>query len=305
MTSEIPEFFVQAKWGKIACISCGNPKNSPILLIHGYMDTAATFITILKHLPKKYYYVALDLPGHGHSDPFPMGPIITQAHQVYAIHQVIEHLKWDKFMCMTHSVGFILGVLYNNLYPDKITKMVSFDPVPPISTYLAPYYILNMWYEHSYEEFYKNYSRWKMEKERDYTYEQAINLIMKNRKVNEEQAAILLSRTLIPVGDNKYRLSWDPVMKKLTAVPMTEDTFIKIVTVNAPPMLVISASHDSTVEFFKRKGAKIMQKIQETMKNLTRITIDGPHDLHIVKPEEFIDKIIAFFDSPVKTIAKL
>lgn len=94
-------------------------------------------------------------------------------------------------------------------------------------------------------------------------------------------------------------------MKKLTAVPMTEDTFIKIVTVNAPPMLVISASHDPTVEFFKRKGAKIMQKIQETMKNLTIITIDGPHDLHIVKPEEFIDKIIEFFDSPVKTIAKL
>ncbi|CAH2101433.1 unnamed protein product [Euphydryas editha] len=205
MSSKTNELFIECKWGKIACISCGDPKKSPVLLIHGYMDTAATFIPILKHLPDTYYYVALDLPGHGKSDPFPVGPIITQAHQVYAVHQVINHLKWDTFMCMTHSVGFIVGVLYNYLYPFKMSKMVNLDPGPPISTYCAPYYIPHLWYDHSYGDYYKNYSRWEKDRTKEYTYEQVINLLVKNRKVNEEQSAILLSRALIPVGDNKYR----------------------------------------------------------------------------------------------------
>lgn len=58
-------------------VSWGNPAGEPVLLVHGYQDSVATFIPLLQMLPDKYYYVGFDLPGHGRSDDFPVGKYLT------------------------------------------------------------------------------------------------------------------------------------------------------------------------------------------------------------------------------------
>ncbi|XP_050359717.1 serine hydrolase-like protein [Nymphalis io] len=307
MVSKTEEWGVEAAWGKIACVSWGDPGQSPVLLVHGYMDTAATFIPILQHLPDKYYYVAIDLPGHGKSDPFPVGPLISQAHQVVAINYVIQHLKWETFVCITHSVGFIIGILYNYIYPFRISKMVNLDPVPPLSTYCFQDYSPHLWYQYLYDDYYENYSRWELERSKEYTYEQAINLLVRSRKLTKEQSAVVLSRTLVPVGAGKYRLSWEPSMKKVVGIPMTEDMLSQIVTTNAPKMLNIVASVDETIPIFKKNGVRLMKRFQESIPNFIVINVTGTHDVHITNPEAFVDKINDFLSSDDKTkvLAKL
>lgn len=44
-------------------MSWGAPQHRPVLLVHGYMDSAATFIPIVELLPDDYFYLAVDLPG--------------------------------------------------------------------------------------------------------------------------------------------------------------------------------------------------------------------------------------------------
>lgn len=44
-------------------VSWGDPKNPPVLLVHGFMDSAATFALLVEQLPDTYYYVAFDIPG--------------------------------------------------------------------------------------------------------------------------------------------------------------------------------------------------------------------------------------------------
>lgn len=47
----------------ILVVSWGNPANSPVLVVHGYMDSAATFIPLVEQLSDDYYYVGFDMPG--------------------------------------------------------------------------------------------------------------------------------------------------------------------------------------------------------------------------------------------------
>ncbi|XP_046975397.1 serine hydrolase-like protein 2 [Vanessa cardui] len=306
MLRKSEEWCVEAIWGKIACVSWGDPGNSPVLMVHGHMDTAATFIPIVQHLPDNYYYVAIDLPGHGKSDPFPVGPLVSQAHHMMAIHLVIQHLKCDAFVYMAHSSGVIIGILYNYIFPHRISKMVNLDPPPPLSVSCFQDYSPDIWYQYFYDDYYENYSRWEVERSKEYTYEQAINLLVRSRKLSKEQSALVLSRTLVPVGNGKYRLSWEPSMKKVVAMPLTEEMIIKMATTNAPPMINIVASIDETIDTLKERGDRIMKILQVSIPVFIVVNVTGTHDIHITKPEEFVDKINDFLNSDkTKFLAKL
>ena len=45
----------------------------PVLLFHGWLDNCHSFLPLLTKLPKNRRYIALDLPGHGHSSHKPNG----------------------------------------------------------------------------------------------------------------------------------------------------------------------------------------------------------------------------------------
>lgn len=47
--------------------------------------------------------------------------------------------------------------------------------------------------------------RWITGISRELTYDEAINLMVRNRSLTEEQAETVLSRSLIPVGADKFR----------------------------------------------------------------------------------------------------
>ncbi|CAH0724158.1 unnamed protein product, partial [Brenthis ino] len=202
---ESHEFYVEAPWGKIACISWGHCMNSPVLMVHGHMDSAATFIPIIKHLTDTYYYVAIDFPGQGKSDVFPVGPLINHACLVEAMKRVIEHLKWPTFVLMSHSLGFIIGVFYNSINPYRIYKMINLDPLLPLSKYTFHESNPAAWYQNIYGSYYDNYSRWTSERNKKYTYDKALNLLVRSRNFTKEQSAVVLSRSLVLLDDGMYR----------------------------------------------------------------------------------------------------
>ena len=48
------------------------PKDGrPVFAIHGWLDNAGTFDALIPLLPKDLRVVAVEMPGHGLSDPFP------------------------------------------------------------------------------------------------------------------------------------------------------------------------------------------------------------------------------------------
>lgn len=56
-----------------------------------------------------YRWFLIVVLGHGKSEPFPPGLLISQLHIVDVIKKVTEHLKWKTFDFMAHSMGCVIG----------------------------------------------------------------------------------------------------------------------------------------------------------------------------------------------------
>lgn len=279
-------------------ISWGNPKGFPVLLVHGREDSAATFIPLLKLLPKKYHYVGIDLAGHGKSDPFPSGVMISRFHFMLTIEYAIEHLGWRRFIYMAHSMGTELGLFYNAIHPKRVVKFVHLDPAPAVRrmfTKKFPYL-----YQGHYETYYENYDKFNNDTKL-YTKEQAVRAVMNARGLTEEQADMILSRNLVDVGNGFYKLSWKRILKIMAPWNFTDDFYSELFSNNAPPTLVISATNYNGVYLDEiTKYHAFIDKLKEKIPNFYHIVVDGSHDLHFLTPELISDDIKWFFKANFK-----
>jgi len=63
----LKEIFIQTANLKLGALSFGNPMETPVLALHGWLDNAASFIPLAQHL-NETNLIALDFPGHGKSE---------------------------------------------------------------------------------------------------------------------------------------------------------------------------------------------------------------------------------------------
>ncbi|CAG9789721.1 unnamed protein product [Diatraea saccharalis] len=231
----------------------GNPNGDPALLVHGRQDSAATFIPILEYLPDNCYYVALDLPGHGMSDPLP------------------------------------ISLFYNAIYPNKIKKFIFFDPLPSLQRlqHTDPVQYYNMFYAEYYEHYNEN-----NQNNRFLSKEKAMESVMRARGLSASQAEIVLSRNLKKVGDNLYRLSWDRRLKYPAPQNFPIDYYYQLFS-NIPPTLIISATK---AKGYSERAAAVDELVDrlKTTGNLTLETVEGNHDVHLVRPDAVAEKLLPF-----------
>ncbi|XP_075989225.1 serine hydrolase-like protein isoform X2 [Anticarsia gemmatalis] len=258
------------------------------------MDSAATFLPLVQELPDTYYYVAFDMPGHGKSDAFPPGLPVTMLSIVEVIRGIVERMKWDSFVYLSHSMGFVIGSFYNLFYPGKVTKMVHLDPGPPLALHYYPHHKTQYWYHFYYDNFYRNFPSWLSRNSKNLTYDEAIDLMVRNRSLTEEQAEAVLSRALIPVGDGQFRLSWEARMKKIATVPVSEEILYTAITEHTPPTLFVLASENKSIQPGRQFASDILDKCNLMLPNCTSVTVPGGHDVHITNPEVVVPHVVDF-----------
>lgn len=62
---QVEEITLTVPWGVLA-LKCWNSKiYEPVLVVHGLCENAGAFDRLLPLLSKYFYYVVIDLPGHG------------------------------------------------------------------------------------------------------------------------------------------------------------------------------------------------------------------------------------------------
>jgi len=102
------------------------PENSsepPLILMHGVGSSCDTWVYTIQALADKRRVVAVDLAGHGFSDPVPYEGA-PQAHMLAQILGLIEHLGWQRFSVGGSSYGAMLALLvYFSLKP-RVEKIV-------------------------------------------------------------------------------------------------------------------------------------------------------------------------------------
>ncbi|MBS0200062.1 MAG: alpha/beta fold hydrolase [Proteobacteria bacterium] len=101
--------------------------NAPrVLALHGWLDNAASFIPLAKHL-SGIELVAIDLPGHGRSVHLPAGAIYTFEMAVHHVLDIADALGWERFTLLGHSMGAGIASLVAAACPQRVERLVCIE----------------------------------------------------------------------------------------------------------------------------------------------------------------------------------
>jgi pimeloyl-ACP methyl ester carboxylesterase len=116
-----------------------------VLLLHGFGDTGDMWQPLAEPLVKDHTVIIPDLRGMGLSS-HPEGGYekVAQARDLAAI---LDELKIQKVVLVTHDIGNMVGYALAAQYPDRITKWVAMDaPLPGLGTWYAQLTNPQLWH---------------------------------------------------------------------------------------------------------------------------------------------------------------
>ena len=120
------EFAIDIPLGRIAGLRWGEPGAAKVLALHGWLDNAASFVPLLRHLPG-LDVVAIDQPGHGRSAHLPAGSDYSFVGAINAILDVADALGWERFALLGHSMGAGIASMIAAACPQRIERLVAIE----------------------------------------------------------------------------------------------------------------------------------------------------------------------------------
>lgn len=77
----------------------------PVVLLHGLASSRAAFTPIFEPLARRFRVIAVDLPGHGDSEPLHPGEPLTPRAQAYAVGEFLDALGLERAHVVGNSMG--------------------------------------------------------------------------------------------------------------------------------------------------------------------------------------------------------
>jgi pimeloyl-ACP methyl ester carboxylesterase len=126
------EISLPVAWGELAALRCERPGCPRVIAVHGWLDNAASFLPMLPHLDE-LDLVMLDLPGHGRSGHLPAGIDYGLGINLHAVLDVADHLGWEQFNLLGHSMGAATSVMVAVGAPQRVQRLALIETLGPLS----------------------------------------------------------------------------------------------------------------------------------------------------------------------------
>jgi pimeloyl-ACP methyl ester carboxylesterase len=107
---------------RVRLLSCGSGR--PLVLLHGVSLSAAAWAPLFTAL-SGYRLLALDLPGHGLSDPAAHRRGHVRRHARELIDDIFDTLALDEAPVVGHSLGGMLALWYAAAGGERISRLVA------------------------------------------------------------------------------------------------------------------------------------------------------------------------------------
>lgn len=261
----------------------------PIVALHGWMDNAATFDRMAPHLAE-HPFVAMDLPGHGLSDPRPAGFRYHNADYFDDVLGVLDALyPQQKVILLGHSLGAGIQMMLAGLLPERVQALVMIEGLGPLTADPSHYVDMTRLSLASYRDF-------RTERRPIANEAQAVQARMNGLTgpLSEMASRILCSRSLDRNADGELVWRTDKRLRQNSLMRFSEAQVLACIRAITAPTLLVRAQDGAPFE--QAAG----QARLAAFANLKQVTLPGRHHLHLDEsPAEVAAEVRAFLSHVV------
>ncbi len=116
----------------LAALEWGAPAAPPLVALHGWLDNAGSFARLAPLLAPRFRVIALELPGHGHSDHLPAGVGYHFLDYVRAVLAALDALALPRCRLLGHSLGAGIASLVAAAAPARIERLHLIEGLGPL-----------------------------------------------------------------------------------------------------------------------------------------------------------------------------
>ena len=259
----------------------GNTELPRLLCIHGWLDNANSFLPMMPYLPS-FDLVAIDLPGHGHSDP--LSQVYTMHEMCYQLCIVLRALNWSSCHLLGHSLGGNIAPMLTVSQPDIVDSLIMIEASGPLSE--SADQLPERMQRAMNQRLEENPFQSRVFKNKD----EAVSTRLRAAKMAPASARLIIDRQLQDVDDG-YAWRFDPAWRIASSQYQTEEQV----------RAILRAVHCKTLTVLADEGYLADRPDTnarlDCLDNHTRVDLPGHHHLHMDTPEPVAAAINQFLEA--------
>ncbi|HZY19073.1 MAG TPA: alpha/beta hydrolase [Ramlibacter sp.] len=273
------------------------PGKVPLVLVHGWMDVAASWQFMVDAFSRDHYVIAPDWRGYGDTEA-PGTDNYWFPDYLADLDFLLDHYAGEQPVDLVgHSMGGNVAMLYTGSRPQRIRRLVNLEGfgMPAARPTQAP----------------GRYAKWMDELKAFHrgtlelkTYESADGvarrLMKTNRRLSQDKADWLARQWARPQADGRWRILGDAAHKITNAQLFRVDEVLALYARIACPTLWVEASDDSLGQWWEGRftRAEFHERLQAVPQVRKAVLQDTGHMLHHDQPLALAQHIESFLDAP-------
>lgn len=250
-----------------------------LLCLHGWLDDAASFVPLADALAgtssgsgPDVELVAIDLPGHGHSDHAPDG--YTLFDMALAARRTLDALGWERCHVVGHSLGANVAPWLAVAAPASVASLVLVEGVGPYSEEAAALP------ERLHRAVADRLDGARFAPRTFPDLEAAVDHRLKHAPMERASARLVMARQTRPANGAGEAVTWrfDPALRHASAEYRTEAQVLAVLGAIACPALAILAG-----DGYPLRRAETDERLR-AIPNVRTVRLPGRHHLHMDDP---------------------
>lgn len=272
---------IDVGWGTLRALETGDRRGARLLCLHGWMDNAASFLPLARHLPA-YHWLALDYAGHGRSDHRPEHARYYFMDYVFDVDAVLDALGWDSCTLVGHSLGTAVAACHACADPQRIERIVMLDGLGVVT---EPE-------RHAAERLTRSLRSVRQPRDHRRVFDR-VGLAARARQVKNPMAddsARLLAERALRETEGGWRWRTDPRAMWDSPYWYAESHSDAILQGLKCPVLAVY-----TPVLERYLGERLDERLAH-LDDVTAVKLEGGHHVHMDQPEAMADAVRAFLD---------
>jgi pimeloyl-ACP methyl ester carboxylesterase len=257
----------------------GHEDLPPLILLHGWLDNAASFALLAPLLATRFRVIALELPGHGHSAHLPAGASYHYTDHARAVLAAVDALGLSRFAILGHSLGAGIATLVAIAAPERVRRLLLIEGLGPLGDDGTQ----------TLDRFRNAMSIDKLDRRPLRVFADVDQAAMARAMVgglSTELARLIVERGL-RAADDGYSWRSDPRLSEPTAVRLAETQVMSLLLgLVAPTSLLLAKPETPYLD------AVTMQIRIDCVADIAVDYLEGGHHLHLEQPQAVAEWVL-------------